>query len=961
MIREDNIFHEDVVSTEVDYYFTTLGMKAIYFKMFNAEQIANHVHSFIAAKKMAAMSGAEIDHLQFQVEQDDGAMYICPATFEDDQIVGEKLKNFLKRTKKDGSGYSLSNFVSKGPCLQGGTIRLSLYVIKWSPFCNPSTPYVMKEDVKLQDVCTEYFRQSKLSHVLDRYSEMVSKTHASLTPTFEIYSSVESGKETSVITMAFKQLAYCYVPEFNIIFNKIGLVPDKVFVETFSAGVTVYSFYVKNLTDELIAELKENVMLLGVINTSDSRLLRLLSDRILTAPQTMYCKSATNFAYYFMNTRQHSDEYRQLTEALADDHVNLGRVNGLRDKLRRENMAEGRILECIETHGDLVVDIFNDFQRHLKGLHGVGEVNQEITKRINRTVHSDVEKRILCSFLTFNAAVLKTNFSKWPSAAISFRLDPKVVLGNSDLPAIPFGLFMVMGSSFRGFHCRFKDIARGGIRIIRSDSLQAYQENAQSLFDEVYGLALTQQMKNKDIPEGGSKGTILLDADFDGSEEIAFMKYVNSLLDLILEDRVGIPDRYGKPELLFLGPDERTADLMQAAALHSKSRGWKYWKGFTTGKPASLGGIPHDVYGMTTQSVRAYQMGIIEKLGLKEEEVTKVQTGGPDGDLGSNECIMAKDKTIAIVDGAGVVYDPAGLDRQELIRLAHLRSTIDNFDVEKLGEGGFKVLVHEKDITLPNGFHVDDGVVFRNQFPLLPFVEADFLVPCGGRPEAINISNLSTITHVGGEPKLKYKYIVEGANLFVTEDARIALDEAGCVLFKDASSNKGGVTSSSFEVLAALSMTDEEFKEHMQVTDKVPAFYAKYVEQIQEKVRGNARKEFELLWREGGKGVARCSLTNTLSNKINGLNDYIQSNAEMFEDRKLVEAVLRSSLPSILVETIGLEQIMNRVPEAYLRAILSANIASGYVYHSGLRASEFGFYEYMQTFEKEAAGEINNA
>jgi glutamate dehydrogenase len=41
------------------------------------------------------------------------------------------------------------------------------------------------------------------------------------------------------------------------------------------------------------------------------------------------------------------------------------------------------------------------------------------------------------------------------------------------------------------------------------------------------------------------------------------------------------------------------------------------------------------------------------KLGLEESAVTKLQTGGPDGDLGSNEIKISKDKTIAIVDGSG--------------------------------------------------------------------------------------------------------------------------------------------------------------------------------------------------------------------------------------------------------------------------------------------------------------------
>ncbi len=44
------------------------------------------------------------------------------------------------------------------------------------------------------------------------------------------------------------------------------------------------------------------------------------------------------------------------------------------------------------------------------------------------------------------------------------------------------------------------------------------------------------------------------------------------------------------------------------------------------------------------------------------------------------------------------------------------------------------------------------------------------------------------------------RYVVEGANLFLTQDARLQLEKAGVILYKDASANKGGVTSSSLEV-----------------------------------------------------------------------------------------------------------------------------------------------------------------
>lgn len=86
----------------------------------------------------------------------------------------------------------------------------------------------------------------------------------------------------------------------------------------------------------------------------------------------------------------------------------------------------------------------------------------------------------------------------------------------------------------------------------------------------------------------------------------------------------------------------------------------------------------------------------------------------------------------------------------------------------------------------------------------------------------------------------RFKYIVEGANLFISENARGILEDAGVILFKDASANKGGVTSSSFEVMAALSMSDSEFTSHMTIDsedknlqeNKKPEFYQKYVLEI---------------------------------------------------------------------------------------------------------------------------------
>lgn len=100
------------------------------------------------------------------------------------------------------------------------------------------------------------------------------------------------------------------------------------------------------------------------------------------------------------------------------------------------------------------------------------------------------------AFLTFNAHILKTNFYQPTKVALSFRLDPSF-LPAFEYPTPPFGMFLVIGSEFRGFHLRFQDVARGGIRIIKSRNREAYSINLRSLFDENYALAATQQRKNK--------------------------------------------------------------------------------------------------------------------------------------------------------------------------------------------------------------------------------------------------------------------------------------------------------------------------------------------------------------------------------------------------------------------------------------------------------------------------------
>jgi glutamate dehydrogenase len=69
--------------------------------------------------------------------------------------------------------------------------------------------------------------------------------------------------------------------------------------------------------------------------------------------------------------------------------------------------------------------------------------------------------------------------------------------------------------------------------------------------------------------------------------------------------------------------------------------------------------------------------------------------------LPADEILLSSDKTIAIIDGSGVLADPIGINRGELIRLAKLRVPVSHFDKSKLGSEGYLVKIEDQDVKLP--------------------------------------------------------------------------------------------------------------------------------------------------------------------------------------------------------------------------------------------------------------------
>ncbi|PWN49527.1 putative glutamate dehydrogenase, NAD(+)-specific [Violaceomyces palustris] len=972
-LKEKGFIPPDLVDAEVDWFYQNLGIDDTYFALESVETVADHVLALFGAKIMAYTKHSNRLEIDLEKESESGAVFIHSSQAGKSQPDGPQWEKRIDATYLDKSSieraYRLETYRSAGSVSAQSKQQLRCYFLAKCDFVEPIPAPNSPEFRSIRAVSDKIFLTKASENTLAIYQNIMDEVLNRQGPVIDMFE-VEGSRERRIVIGYRMGTTNSFFSALSDLYHFYGLFSSRKYVEQFSNNVTIISIYLNPLPasnsppiEHSIHQVMKEASLIYVL--PDNPFFQPgLSESTHAVQEATYAYVGWLFAQHFCNRL--GQAYQALRKALDEsDPQQAAILNEIKLRFREETFTRQSIQEVIENHPALIRLLYV----HFANTHYPGAEDQELVPtlsyqrlvkeevlddaqmydRIRKAASNSHERQVLEAFLFFNKAVLKTNFYTPTKVALSFRLDPGF-LPEVEYPVKPYGIIFVVGAEFRGFHVRFRDVARGGIRVVRSRNRETYSINQRTLFDENYALASTQHLKNKEIPEGGAKGTIL--PTLDANPRLAFEKYVDAILDLLIKGQTPgvkeeIVDLLGKEEILFLGPDEGTADLMDFAAEHARERGAPWWKSFTTGKTAStLGGVPHDVWGMTSLSVRQYIIGIYRMLGLKETEVTKVQTGGPDGDLGSNEILLSVDKTVAIIDGSGVIHDPIGLDRAELVRLAKARKMISEFDLSKLSPAGYRVLVEENDVKLPSGEVVPDGVAFRNSAHLL--FKADLFVPCGGRPEAINISNVNKLFDAEG--KCHFKYIVEGANLFITRQARIELEKRGVILYPDASANKGGVTSSSLEVLCGLSLTDEEYVDSMLFKNGKPTnFYLGYVRDIQTIIARNAAAEFEAIWREHQEtGKPRSQISTEMSTTLNKLSEEIEA-TDLFMNKDLRSAVLAHVFPQTLIKKVGLEELIVRIPEAYARSAFAAQVAASFVYANGTAASHVDFFKHISS------------
>ncbi len=461
------------------------------------------------------------------------------------------------------------------------------------------------------------------------------------------------------------------------------------------------------------------------------------------------------------------------------------------------------------------------------------EERQKQTKEMKTAIRLALEAvssldtdRVLRRLSNLVAAIARTNFYQndetgQPKTWISFKIKSQEI---ADLPLPkPYREIFVSAPNVDGVHCRFGPVARGGLR---------WSDRRDDFRTEVLGLVKAQQVKNAVIVPVGAKGCFYPKRLPKGGtrEEIqaeaidAYQTFLRGLLDItdnLDEDgQVVHPQDVapldGEDPYLVVAADKGTATFSDIANALAVSYG--FWLGDAFASGGSVG-YDHKVMGITARGAWEAVKRHFRELGkdIQSEPFDVIGIGDMSGDVFGNGMLLSKAIRLqAAFDHRHIFIDPnpnPGSSWDERKRLFELpRSTWEDYNPDLISKGGGVFSRSLKRIDITPEMQETFGIEAKHLTPQ-ELIHALLKAPCellyfGGIGTYIKASHESH--HQVGDKtndglrvdatQLKAKVIGEGANLGLTQAARIEFARHGGRVNTDAIDNSAGVDSSDHEV-----------------------------------------------------------------------------------------------------------------------------------------------------------------
>ena len=441
------------------------------------------------------------------------------------------------------------------------------------------------------------------------------------------------------------------------------------------------------------------------------------------------------------------------------------------------------------------------------------------------------DDRILRLFHAVIGATLRTNaFAPAAAEALAFKIDSAQVPG---LPKpLPWREVWVYSPRVEGIHLRSGPVARGGLR---------WSDRRDDFRTEILGLMKAQRVKNAVIVPTGAKGgfypkalpDVSLDRDAwfaEGTECYRiFIRSLLSITDNLVAGKVvhpqGVVIRDGEDPYFVVAADKGTATFSDVANGLAMER--DFWLGDAFASGGSKG-YDHKAMGITAKGAWVSVQRHFAEMGVdvQTDSIRVVGCGDMSGDVFGNGMLLSQAiQLVAAFDHRHIFLDPnpdpakSWKERERMFNLP--RSSWADYNEKLISKGGGIFPRSQKSIPLTaevqallglSQAEIEPGAlisaILKAPADLLWFGGIGTYVKAAAQNNAEVGDPANDALRVDAED-LRVRAVGEGANLGVTQAARIAFSAHGGRINTDFIDNSAGVDCSDNEVNIKIALNRE--------------------------------------------------------------------------------------------------------------------------------------------------------
>jgi glutamate dehydrogenase len=254
VITEAKWIPDDKVDSQIEWFYSELGIDDAYFQIESVDVISNHITTLYAAKVAAVVRDDKREEIRLHLETDDRAIYIDNYEPGVSNSESPRYEQRLAAKYLDGSTtnkhFRVETFRSHSNLARTPASKATI-LCQFVYQCQFVEPNPSPQEASLQIIGDKTFLAKATENTLQIYQEILDLAVNRTGPVIQAFD-VEGSHEKRLVVAYRQRTAPSIFSALSDLHRYYGVISSRKYVEQFSNGITVMSIY-------LIPDLRQSV------------------------------------------------------------------------------------------------------------------------------------------------------------------------------------------------------------------------------------------------------------------------------------------------------------------------------------------------------------------------------------------------------------------------------------------------------------------------------------------------------------------------------------------------------------------------------------------------------------------------------------------------------------------------------------------------------------------------------